>query len=272
VPTSIDALNGTVPATAGAAQAVLENFQNTMDWASLGVDGTRGALDATTQVVPATLDQVNAYIPSITVATETNINDTLALLRQLEYVDTKYRVELSTEELTANLNYLAALVRALEGVLDGNLDLVDQDLATLSYNAELLDQQIDQYVAVADQIGQISKQLRGLETVYRNSVDLEAVGQYALALSQNMAAINAQIDQLAAMSGQLALVSQQLRGLEDVYDANVDLEGLSQYLMVMSQNAAAINTQIDQLVAMSGQLEQISQQLRDLEMVYNKTL
>ena len=104
VPQSIDSLNGTVPATALAAQAVLDNFQNTMDWASLGVDGTRGALGLTTQIGPATLDQVNAYIPSITVATETNINDTLALLRQLEYVDTKYRVELSSEELSGHLN------------------------------------------------------------------------------------------------------------------------------------------------------------------------
>jgi hypothetical protein len=274
VPNALDLINSNVPVVAQTAEGVLTNVENSAGWATFGVNETRSALDATNQVVPPTLDQIDEYLPAVTAATEANINQMLALLRQLNYLDGSYRVEISTEQLSANLDYLAGLLRVLDKTLSSNLDAADWNLATLSYNAKLLDQQVGQYEALAAQLESVSQQLRALEPAYNANVDLEALSQNLLALSQSAAAMKPQIDQLAALSSQqLDLTSQQLRTLEPAYNANVDLGALSQNLLALSQSAAAVQPQIDQLAALSSQqLDLTSQQLRALETVYNANL
>jgi hypothetical protein len=275
VPNTIDAWNAVIPPNAEAAQTTLTNLKNSIDWAKFGVDQSETALDVTTQVVPDTLDQLNAYLSSMASATETNINGTLAMLHQLNYLDATYRVRLdqSAKQLSANLEYLSNLIRSARGAFDGNLQAADQGLAALSDNAKLLDQQISQYALITNQLAQVSQQLRGLEPAYQNNVDLEALSKYILALSQNAALINSQIDQLVAMSGQLDQLSQQLRALEPAYQGSVDLNALSQYLAVLAQNTAYLKAQVDPLAALtSQQLAALSQQLRTLGPAYQNNV
>jgi hypothetical protein len=275
VPNSIDAWNAVIPPNAEAAQSVLTNLENSVDWARYGVDQSEVALDLTTQVVPDTLDQLNAYLTSMASATEGNINGTLAMLHQLNYLDATYRVRLdqSAKQLSANLDYLSNVVRSAGGAFDGNLQAADQGLAVLSDNAKLLNQQIDQYALITGQLAQVSQQLRALEPAYQNNVDLEAVSQYLLALSQNATLINSQIDQLVAMSGQLDQLSRQLRTLEPAYQGSVDLNALSQYLAALAQNTAVLKAQVDPLAALtSQQLTQLSQQLRTLGPAYEQNV
>jgi hypothetical protein len=275
VPDTLDAVQGSVPVTAEAIQAVLTNLRNTMDWTSLGVDQTRTALDLTTQLVQSNLDQLDANVSPTVAATEAQVNNVLALLRQLQYLDATYRVQLdqAAEQLSTNLDYMSLLLDATDANVDVNLDALDQGLAALSYNVDLVDRQVEQYVAMGEQLKLVSDQLRGLEPVYRANVDLEPASQYLLAVAQYTAAMEPQIDQLVAMSGQLDEVSRQLRGLEGVYNGSVDLAVVGQYVSAMSQNAEVLNTQIGQLAEISSlQLEATSQQLRSLEPLYNSNV
>ncbi|GAB4533760.1 MAG: hypothetical protein Kow0063_16130 [Anaerolineae bacterium] len=274
VPNTLDAINANIPVVAQAAESTLDNVENSVAWADLGLAGTRSALDTTTEVVPPTLEQISDSLPAVTEVTEANINQALALMRDLGYLDGTYRVDLSEEQVAANLAYLAALVRALDSAVGSNLDAVDQNLTVLSYNAALLDQQVSQYETLSAQLELISQQLRSLEMAYNANVDLETLSQQLLAMAQTAAAMKPQIDQLAALSSQqLDLTSQQLRGLGAAYDSSIDLGALSQNLMALSQSAAAVQPQIDQLAALtSQQLDLTSQQLRTLETVYNQSV
>jgi hypothetical protein len=92
--------------------------------------------------------------------------------------------------------------------------------------------------------------LRTLEP-YAN-VDFGAVGQDMVTLSQNMSAINQQIDQLQMVStGNLAMLSNQLRGLEAFSDTN--LGTISQDIVTLSQNVATITTRVEESVALIDQ-------------------
>jgi hypothetical protein len=140
-------------------------------------------------------------------------------------------------------------------------------MLALSQSAAAVQPQVDQLAALtSQQLDLTSQQLRALETVYNANVDLGTLSQNMLALSQGAAAVQPQIDQVAAMSDQqLELVSQQLRALETVYNQSLDLGAASQYLAYLSQNVAGVNSQVDQVAAVTDQLEQASQLLRALE-------
>ena len=271
VPDTLDALNASIPATADAAQAFIGGVETTLDGASTTVDQTEAAMQLTSnlvgQQVPETLDQVNATLPPLMQATEGNINTTLGLLNQLGLLDGTYRVRVDepADQLSTNLEYLSDQLREMEAVLDTDLGVVDEGISTMSQNLGLIDEQIDQLVAMGGQLEQVSDELRGLEALYNNSVDLETVSQDILTTSQNVAAINGQIDEFVVTAGQLEQVSEQLRGLEGLYEENVDLETVSKDIMTLSQDVTAIDTQIDEFVEVAGQLEVLSSQLRALE-------
>jgi hypothetical protein len=163
----------------------------------------------------------------------------------------------------------------LEPLYNSNVDLeaLSLYLLALSQNAAAIDTQIDQLADMSSlQLEATSQQLRSLEPLYNSNVDLEALSLYLLALSQNTATLNPQIDQIAGMTSlQLEATSQQLRSLEPLYESNIDLGAASQMLESLAQNVASANSQLDQVAAMSGQIEQMSEQLRRLEVYSNVT-
>jgi predicted translin family RNA/ssDNA-binding protein len=172
---------------------------------------------------------------------------------------------LSSQQLDLTSGQLRGLGTVYDSTM--NLGILSQQLLTMSLYAAAVNDQIDQLSALSSQqLDLTSEQLRSLETVYNSTVDLDALSQQLTALSQSAAAVNPQIDQLATLSDQqLEQVSQQLRSLEAIYNANLDLEATSQLLADLSQNVAAVNSQVDQVAAVTEQLEQVSQQLRALE-------
>jgi hypothetical protein len=271
VPNTIDYVNFIIPLTADATQAYLESLEATLDNAGTTVDQTEVALDMTSQIVagqvPDALDQLNATLPSMLVATEGNLNATLALLSQMNLLDGSYRVDVEqpADQISANLDYLSQQLRAMDYYLNTDLDLVDQGLSTMSANVGAVNDQIDQLETLTVQLDQVSDQLRYLDDLYNANMDLELTSDYVTGLTENVDAINAQIDGFVAMTDQLDQVSQQLRGLDDLYDQTVDLETASQMILELSENTSAINQQIDNFVPLAGQLELLSNQLRALE-------
>jgi len=271
VPNTIDYVNAYIPPTADATQAFLESLQATLNNAGTTVDQTETALGVTSQIVsgqvPDTLDQLNKTLPSIMYATEGNLNATLALLSQLNLVDGNMRVQMdqSADQLSANLDYLSQQLRAMDVYLNTDLQPVDEGLAAMSQNVSLVNDQIEQLDTLTVQLNQVSDQLRTLDELYNANMDLGATSDYILALSKNVDAINGQIDGFVAMTEQLDQVSGQLRTLDDLYDQNVDLQTVSQMILNLSENTAAINQQIDDFVILAGQLEVLSGQLRAME-------
>jgi hypothetical protein len=271
VPYTLDVVNAYIPPTAGATQAFLESLKATLDNAGTTVDQTEVALDVTSQIVagqvPDTLDQLNDTLPSIMYATEGNLNATLALLSQMNLLDANYRVDVDqpADQISANLDYLSQQLRAMDYYLSTDLGLVDEGLSAMSVNVGAVNDQIDQLETLTVQLDQVSDQLRFLDELYDANMDLEATSDYIVDLSENVDAINLQIDGFVAMTDQLDLVSDQLRGLDDLYDQNVDLETASQMILNLSENTAAVNKQIDDFVLLAGQLEVLSDQLRALE-------
>ena len=271
VPYTLDVVNAYIPPTAGAAQAFLQNLEATLDNAGTTVDQTEVALDLTSQIVagqvPDTLDQLNATLPSMMVATEGNLNATLALLSEMNLLDANYRVEMDqpADQISANLDYLSQQLRAMDYYLHTDLGLVDEGLSAMSLNVDAVNDQIDQLETLTVQLDQVSDQLRFLDDLYDANLDLEATSDYITDLSKNVDSINTQIDGFVAMTDQLDLVSDQLRGLDALYDQNVDLETASRMILDLSENTSAVSKQIDDFVVLSGQLEVLSDQLRALE-------
>jgi chromosome segregation ATPase len=271
VPATLDVVNAYIPPTADATQAFLESLQATLNDAGTTVDQTETALGVTSEIVagqvPDTLDQLNETLPAIMYATEGNLNATLALLSQLNLVDRNVRVQVNepADQLSANLDYLSQQLRAMDTYLNTDLGLVDEGLAAMSQNVSVVNDQIDELDTLTVQLDQVSEQLRGLDELYDANMDLETTSQYILDLSENVDAINGQIDGFVAMTEQLNQVSEQLRGLDDLYEENVDLETASQMILNLSENTAAVNRQIDDFVVLAGQLEVLSSQLRALE-------
>jgi archaellum component FlaC len=271
VPDTLDYVNANIPPAAETAQLFLDNLQYTLDYAQVSVGQTEAALDLTSDVVsrqvPDTLDQLNGTLPSLVQATEGNINATLSLLHQLQYLDAAYivRLDQSSRQLSTNLDFLSRQLRAMDRVFHTNLEAVDQGIVTLSYNTRFAKQQIDQLTAMTGQLELASQQLRGLEPLYNQNVDLEATSRYILDLSGDVAAMNDQVDQVVAMTTQLEQVSGQLRSLDKLYNDNVDLQAVSRDILVLSANVDAMNRQVDQLVLTADQLKAVSAQLRGME-------
>ena len=115
---------------------------------------------------------------------------------------------------------------------------------------------------VADNLPVLSSQLRALGAFRENN--LGQVSDDILALSQNVGAVNEQIDQLVVAVGALEGVSSQLRGLAPYADADFAL--VAEDISALSQNVAAINQQVDQYeTLLTNNLTNLSVQLRGLE-------
>lgn len=274
LPNTFDQVNATIIPVAEATQGFLGDVETTLGNTRATVQQTDQALAQTSQIVsgevPDTIDQVKRIIPFVFDTTEGNVNTTLALLKELNYLDRGYKVQMSntSDELSGRLDRLSTQLRDMDELLDTNLTTVDQGVATMSRDVVAINSQLDGLVATLKTLDQVSTQFRALEGVSDNN--LGAVSGDILMLSGNVSSINNQIDELVNAANQLEVISNQFRALEAARNNN--LGAVSDNILAMSDNVGSINTQIDAIVAAAGQLENVSQQLRGLEAISDNNL
>ncbi len=274
LPDAFDQANATIIPVAEATQGFLGNVETTLANTRGAVQQTDQALAQTSKIVsgevPDTIDQVNRIIPFVFDTTEGNVNTTLALLRELNYLDRNYKVQMTdtSNELSSRLDRLSTQLRGMDELLDTNLKTVDQGVATMSRDVTAINRQLDDLVGTLKTLDQVSTQFRALEAVSDNNLDV--VSDDILMLSGDVNNINNQIDELVKAANQLEVVSNQLRALEVA--RNNGLGAVSQDILAMSGNVGTISNQIGAIVAAAGQLENVSQQLRGLEAISNNNL
>jgi hypothetical protein len=218
----MDQLNATIGPATAATQALLSNAELTVDNTRTAVNQTDTAMDQVSAIVsegvPNSLDQFSSSVPAIFESTESNVNATLALLEQFNFLPGTFRVETEAQsnQFSGNLDQVSAQLRALDPALNPDLSGVDQSLAAVSGDLNAINSQLDQVMVTLDSMQRVSDEFRKLDAVSDNN--LAAVGEDVLALSEDVDLIQQQVELLVIVADNLGLIADQLRVLQAVSD------------------------------------------------------